>query len=186
MQNVYNVVYSCVATANHLFSILLREPDGQASGGNDFGNDDWIFTIREKDPKKLQNGASPTGDEVRDSVTWSSNISGCLSQCVMFVVYAGTKQETPVPESVRRHHSSLNRGRNIKCVTAINWPFIVVIQSHLLSQTHHFLHPTVTRNLKREFIFKKLTGTFSTVAPNVLTTACDQITPSVNGVFQSR
>uniref|UniRef100_A0A669E376 non-specific serine/threonine protein kinase n=2 Tax=Oreochromis TaxID=8139 RepID=A0A669E376_ORENI len=32
------------------------EQDGQASGGNDFGSDDWIFTIREKDPKKLQNG----------------------------------------------------------------------------------------------------------------------------------
>ncbi|TRY96575.1 hypothetical protein DNTS_033773 [Danionella cerebrum] len=40
------------------------EPDGQASGGNDFGNDDWIFTIREKDPKKLQNGASLAGEEV--------------------------------------------------------------------------------------------------------------------------
>ncbi|XP_053354642.1 serine/threonine-protein kinase 24 [Clarias gariepinus] len=34
------------------------EPDSQASGGNDFSNDEWIFTIREKDPKKLQNGAS--------------------------------------------------------------------------------------------------------------------------------
>ncbi|KAG7463764.1 hypothetical protein MATL_G00180110 [Megalops atlanticus] len=35
------------------------EQDGQASGGNDSGNDDWIFnTIREKDPKKLQNGAA--------------------------------------------------------------------------------------------------------------------------------
>ncbi|KAF5890553.1 serine/threonine-protein kinase 24-like, partial [Clarias magur] len=34
------------------------EVDGQASGGNDFSNDEWIFTIREKDPKKLQNGAS--------------------------------------------------------------------------------------------------------------------------------
>lgn len=49
-----------------LFCMLLREPDGQASGGNDFGNDNWIFTIREKDPKKLQNGASSTGDEVGD------------------------------------------------------------------------------------------------------------------------
>ncbi|KAF4080246.1 hypothetical protein AMELA_G00168280 [Ameiurus melas] len=34
------------------------EVDGQASGGNDFSNDEWIFTIREKDPKKLQNGAN--------------------------------------------------------------------------------------------------------------------------------
>ncbi|KAG1942334.1 serine/threonine-protein kinase [Pimephales promelas] len=39
------------------------EPDGQASGGKDFGSDDWIFTIREKDPKRLQNGASLTGEE---------------------------------------------------------------------------------------------------------------------------
>ncbi|NWU88515.1 STK24 kinase, partial [Upupa epops] len=32
------------------------EPDGQASGGNDAG--EWIFTIREKDPKNLENGAA--------------------------------------------------------------------------------------------------------------------------------
>ncbi|XP_062270389.1 serine/threonine-protein kinase 24 isoform X1 [Scomber scombrus] len=37
------------------------EQDGQASGGNDFGSDDWIFTIREKDPKKLQNGEGQSG-----------------------------------------------------------------------------------------------------------------------------
>lgn len=41
----------------------LREQDGQASGGNDFGSDDWIFTIREKDPKKLQNGEGQSGTE---------------------------------------------------------------------------------------------------------------------------
>nr|XP_057938552.1 serine/threonine-protein kinase 24a [Doryrhamphus excisus] len=35
-----------------------EEPQGQASGGNDAPNDDWIFnTIREKDLKKVQNGA---------------------------------------------------------------------------------------------------------------------------------
>ncbi|XP_054829911.1 serine/threonine-protein kinase 24 isoform X2 [Eublepharis macularius] len=32
------------------------ETDGQAAGGNDSG--DWIFTIRPKDPKNLENGAS--------------------------------------------------------------------------------------------------------------------------------
>ncbi|KAJ3584588.1 hypothetical protein NHX12_015083 [Muraenolepis orangiensis] len=37
------------------------EQDGQASGGKDFGSDDWIFTIREKDPKKLQNGEGQSG-----------------------------------------------------------------------------------------------------------------------------
>ncbi|XP_028249057.1 serine/threonine-protein kinase 24 [Parambassis ranga] len=44
------------------------EQDGQASGGNDFGSDDWIFTIREKDPKKLQNGEGQAGatDQTKD------------------------------------------------------------------------------------------------------------------------
>ncbi|XP_075333812.1 serine/threonine-protein kinase 24 isoform X2 [Odontesthes bonariensis] len=44
------------------------EQDGQASGGNDFGSDDWIFTIREKDPKKLQNGEGQFGgtDQTKD------------------------------------------------------------------------------------------------------------------------
>ncbi|CAI5637795.1 unnamed protein product [Oreochromis niloticus] len=44
------------------------EQDGQASGGNDFGSDDWIFTIREKDPKKLQNGDGQSGttDQKKD------------------------------------------------------------------------------------------------------------------------
>lgn len=42
----------------------IREQDGQASGGNDFGSDDWIFTIREKDPKKLQNGEGQSTDQV--------------------------------------------------------------------------------------------------------------------------
>ncbi|XP_072315862.1 serine/threonine-protein kinase 24 [Eucyclogobius newberryi] len=44
------------------------EQDGQASGGNDFGSDDWIFTIREKDPKKLQNGEGQSGatDKTKD------------------------------------------------------------------------------------------------------------------------
>lgn len=49
-----------------LFNICpIREQDGQASGGNDFGSDDWIFTIREKDPKKLQNGEGQSTDQVR-------------------------------------------------------------------------------------------------------------------------
>lgn len=50
-----------------LFTVCpIREQDGQASGGNDFGSDDWIFTIREKDPKKLQNGEGQSGaDQVR-------------------------------------------------------------------------------------------------------------------------
>ncbi|CAL8322020.1 unnamed protein product [Merluccius merluccius] len=35
------------------------EHDGEASGGRDSGNDDWVFnTIREKDPKKVPNGAA--------------------------------------------------------------------------------------------------------------------------------
>ncbi|XP_039601362.1 serine/threonine-protein kinase 24 [Polypterus senegalus] len=42
------------------------EQDGQASGGNDPG--DWIFTIREKDPKKLQNGAAQPEELERNKV----------------------------------------------------------------------------------------------------------------------
>uniref|UniRef100_A0A3Q2ZDW1 non-specific serine/threonine protein kinase n=1 Tax=Kryptolebias marmoratus TaxID=37003 RepID=A0A3Q2ZDW1_KRYMA len=44
-----------------LLFYFTSEPEGQASGGNDFGSDDWIFTIREKDPKKLQNGEGQSG-----------------------------------------------------------------------------------------------------------------------------
>lgn len=74
-----------------LFSFRpIREQDGQASGGNDFGSDDWIFTIREKDPKKLQNGEGQSGaaDQVRASKikSYSSSLGTilydyrCLSQ----------------------------------------------------------------------------------------------------------
>jgi len=36
-----------------------RETNGQASGGDDAANDDWIFnTMREKDLQKFQNGAA--------------------------------------------------------------------------------------------------------------------------------
>ncbi len=60
-----------------LVFVPLREPDGQASGGKDFGSDDWIFTIRERDPKKLQNGASPTGEE--EVVTELKATSDCCA-----------------------------------------------------------------------------------------------------------
>ncbi|KAI2663346.1 Serine/threonine-protein kinase 24 [Labeo rohita] len=56
-----------------------EEPDGQASGGNDFGSDDWIFTIREKDPKKLQNGASPTGEEEPNKRPLSQSLSTVIT-----------------------------------------------------------------------------------------------------------
>lgn len=47
---------------------VLRETDtdGQASGGSDSG--DWIFTIREKDPKSLENGALQPSDLERNKV----------------------------------------------------------------------------------------------------------------------
>ena len=48
---------------------LQRETDtdNQASGGSDSG--DWIFTIREKDPKSLENGALQPSDLERNKVT---------------------------------------------------------------------------------------------------------------------
>ncbi|XP_078259146.1 serine/threonine-protein kinase 24 [Rhinoraja longicauda] len=55
------------------------EADGQASGGED--TSDWIFTIREKDPSKLQNGAAQLdklneSDQVQDAPKQSQ--SRCL------------------------------------------------------------------------------------------------------------
>lgn len=47
---------------------VLRETDGQASGGSDSG--DWIFTIREKDPKNLENGTLQPSDLERNKVRW--------------------------------------------------------------------------------------------------------------------
>ncbi|XP_048834420.1 serine/threonine-protein kinase 24 [Brienomyrus brachyistius] len=45
------------------------EHDGQAAGGDDGGSDDWIFsTIREKDPKRLQNGAAQQEELERSEV----------------------------------------------------------------------------------------------------------------------
>lgn len=45
---------------------IPRETDGQASGGSDSG--DWIFTIREKDPKNLENGTLQPSDLERNKV----------------------------------------------------------------------------------------------------------------------
>ncbi|XP_066520766.1 serine/threonine-protein kinase 24 [Hoplias malabaricus] len=55
------------------------EPDGQASGGNDFSNDEWIFTIREKDPKKLQNGASIAGEQDAPKRPLSQSLSTIIT-----------------------------------------------------------------------------------------------------------
>ncbi|KAG9335580.1 hypothetical protein JZ751_004484 [Albula glossodonta] len=45
------------------------EQDGQAAGGDDAANDEWIFnTIREKDPKKLQNGTAQPNELERSRV----------------------------------------------------------------------------------------------------------------------
>ncbi|KAJ8003350.1 hypothetical protein DPEC_G00147420 [Dallia pectoralis] len=54
------------------------EQDGQASGGNDFGSDDWIFTIREKDRKKLPNGEDQSENQAEDR-PYSSSLSTIIS-----------------------------------------------------------------------------------------------------------
>lgn len=69
---IYSLIQN-LATASTLivFCILChcREPDGQASGGDDSGSDDWIFnTIREKDLKKFQNGAAQPAELERKQV----------------------------------------------------------------------------------------------------------------------
>ncbi|KAF7252395.1 Serine/threonine-protein kinase 24 [Varanus komodoensis] len=50
------------------------ETDGQASGGSDSG--DWIFTIREKDPKNLENGATQLHEWERNKLKERSQASG--------------------------------------------------------------------------------------------------------------
>ncbi|XP_038675142.1 serine/threonine-protein kinase 24 [Scyliorhinus canicula] len=59
------------------------ESDKQASGGND--TSDWIFTIREKDPIKLQNGAAQPEDLIeRDQV--EDTPKHTLSQCLPTII----------------------------------------------------------------------------------------------------
>lgn len=59
----------CVPAHGVRLISLRRETDtdSQASGGSDSG--DWIFTIREKDPKSLENGALQPSDLERNKVT---------------------------------------------------------------------------------------------------------------------
>ena len=53
-----------------MFLFDCSEPDGQASGGDNTANDDWIFnTIREKDLKKFQNGAAQPAELERKQVS---------------------------------------------------------------------------------------------------------------------
>lgn len=58
---------------------MLRETDtdGQAAGGSDSG--DWIFTIREKDPKSLENGALQPSDLERNKVCFF--VTGVTNTC---------------------------------------------------------------------------------------------------------
>uniref|UniRef100_A0A8C4J3E5 non-specific serine/threonine protein kinase n=1 Tax=Dromaius novaehollandiae TaxID=8790 RepID=A0A8C4J3E5_DRONO len=71
------------------------EPDGQASGGSDSG--DWIFTIREKDPKNLENGAAQPLELQRNK---EKDIpKRPLSQCLSTVIsplFAELKEKSEV------------------------------------------------------------------------------------------
>ncbi|MBW00282.1 Serine/threonine-protein kinase 24, partial [Eschrichtius robustus] len=72
---------------------VLRETDtdGQASGGSDSG--DWIFTIREKDPKSLENGALQPSDLERNKAFISQVLStrGSAVQFSIACVHAGCR-----------------------------------------------------------------------------------------------
>ncbi|KAM9204369.1 serine/threonine-protein kinase 24 isoform 2-T2 [Mergus octosetaceus] len=71
------------------------EPDGQASGGSDSG--EWIFTIREKDPKNLENGAAQPLEFQRNK---EKDIpKRPLSQCLSTVIsplFAELKEKSEV------------------------------------------------------------------------------------------
>lgn len=75
-------MYISPSVRSYIFVCVYREQDGQASGGSGFGSDDWIFTIREKDPSKLPNGASQAGapeEEVREGERELIDRSYCLT-----------------------------------------------------------------------------------------------------------
>ncbi|KAM9829450.1 serine/threonine-protein kinase 24-like isoform X2 [Syngnathus typhle] len=74
------------------------EQDGQASGGNDFGSDDWIFTIREKDPKKLQNGEGQSGATEQTKAIPKRPYSQSLSTVI-----------TPAFAELKARHEQANR-----------------------------------------------------------------------------
>ncbi|XP_037752111.1 serine/threonine-protein kinase 24 isoform X2 [Chelonia mydas] len=58
------------------------ETDGQATGGRDSG--DWIFTIREKDPKNVENGAAQP--EEQESNKEKDTPRRPLSQCLSAII----------------------------------------------------------------------------------------------------
>uniref|UniRef100_A0A8C9U7Y0 Serine/threonine-protein kinase 24 n=1 Tax=Scleropages formosus TaxID=113540 RepID=A0A8C9U7Y0_SCLFO len=67
------------------------EQDGQAAGGDHAANDDWIFsTIREKDPRKVQNGAAQPEELERN--TQKSTLSQSLAT-IISPLFAELKEE---------------------------------------------------------------------------------------------
>ncbi|XP_049608956.1 serine/threonine-protein kinase 24 [Syngnathus scovelli] len=74
------------------------EQDGQASGGNDFGSDNWNFTIREKDPKKLQNGEGQSGATEQTKDIPKRPYSQSLSTVI-----------TPAFAELKARHEQVNR-----------------------------------------------------------------------------
>ncbi|XP_061217076.1 serine/threonine-protein kinase 24 isoform X1 [Neopsephotus bourkii] len=71
------------------------EQDGQASGGSDAG--EWIFTIREKNPKNLENGAAQPLELQRNKEKDISKrpLSQCLS-AVISPLFAELKEKSEV------------------------------------------------------------------------------------------
>uniref|UniRef100_H0WWL9 non-specific serine/threonine protein kinase n=1 Tax=Otolemur garnettii TaxID=30611 RepID=H0WWL9_OTOGA len=69
------------------------ETDGQAAGGSDSG--DWIFTIREKDPKNLENGALQPSDLERNKMKDIPKrpFSQCLST-IISPLFAELKEQS--------------------------------------------------------------------------------------------
>lgn len=72
-----------------------REQDGQASGGGDPDGDKWIFnTIREKDPKKCQNGSAQPEEMETDQVNKENRNAAPLTDTLKTIV-SWQVQENP-------------------------------------------------------------------------------------------
>uniref|UniRef100_A0A8C5C7A8 non-specific serine/threonine protein kinase n=1 Tax=Gadus morhua TaxID=8049 RepID=A0A8C5C7A8_GADMO len=106
------------------------EQDGQASGGKDFGSDDWIFTIREKDPKKLQNGEGQSG-----SADQSKDIpKRPYSQSLAAVISPALAELKARQEQVNGNPMALDELRSAIMVAEESYPGISD------SLVHHMVH----------------------------------------------
>ncbi|KAM8857908.1 serine/threonine-protein kinase 24a [Synchiropus picturatus] len=89
-----------------------EEAKGEASGGIDPSNDDWIFTIRERDLKKIQNGAALPAEHEKTEEQESSRRPMSQSLSTIFSpLFAELKEKGEAsngkPEAAKELHDAI-------------------------------------------------------------------------------